>query len=127
MARCKKFKESGVPKHLKKGIIHTDPENPVSDEQIAGIQATFGLEKVAVTFGTDETCGVIFVNQKPLPHTQVKIVSNGKVAGANTPGTLHVKGWVTFCDFLLFQQGKGKKTQKTNSLLLFFCAVVLCT
>jgi len=85
---------------LSKIIVVSSPSDLASKELINKLNS---LQKnITVTFGTNETCGVLSVSTKPgtenvgkaLPHTRVSVVdSNLNVCSVGTEGSLVVKGF----------------------------------
>eukprot|EP01123_Difflugia_compressa_P013086 TRINITY_DN5872_c0_g1_i1.p1 TRINITY_DN5872_c0_g1~~TRINITY_DN5872_c0_g1_i1.p1 ORF type:complete len:409 (+),score=69.67 TRINITY_DN5872_c0_g1_i1:54-1229(+) len=90
---------------LKKIFIITTPGNLHSPQLITRLKERFDKVSITVTFGTDDTSGVITTSQyhheggsthqgKPLPNTEIQIVdSNGKEVPVGTCGELLVKGF----------------------------------
>jgi len=93
-----------VKHHLKKVIVVSSPDNIPSVDLLKSIEEKLRV-KAFVTFGTNETGGVIAMTYpdtvfkpnlvgKPLPHTELKIVNEKGVAvPINYEGQLLVKGF----------------------------------
>lgn len=58
------------------------------------IKSAFNTDKVVKTFGPDEVTGLLMVNDKIAPNTELKITrkQDGKVVHRETPGDLKVRG-----------------------------------
>eukprot|EP01125_Pyxidicula_operculata_P000265 TRINITY_DN10341_c0_g1_i1.p1 TRINITY_DN10341_c0_g1~~TRINITY_DN10341_c0_g1_i1.p1 ORF type:complete len:476 (-),score=114.80 TRINITY_DN10341_c0_g1_i1:35-1462(-) len=117
---------------LKRVIIAATENNPLTSSQynylelIQGVKSVLGVKDVFVTFGTQETGGVISIYQHhnehdslnhqlvgtPLPHTEVQVVDgNMKPVPVGQPGQLLVKGFNT-CGFKNDQLRNSKYDKK---------------
>jgi len=96
--------------YLKKVFVVSSPGNLPTQELLHSVKAHLKVS-VLVTFGTNETGGVITTTTydtasatnlvgKPLPHTEIQIVdTQGKSVPLNTEGELIVKGFNITCGY----------------------------
>jgi len=104
---------------LKKAIVVSMPNHLPAPNLLQRIKNDLELEIVSLTFGTQETGGVISqsINNyspnnvgKPLPHTKVKIVdAKGNSIGANKEGELLVQGYNVMSGYKNDPESTNKK------------------
>lgn len=88
-----------TPKHkykVEKVAVVSEGNEAGADEALAQLQAALGASRGSLVISSPAACGAVAIDGAPLPHSELKIVSGGKVAEDGVTGTLAVKGHQTY-------------------------------
>lgn len=82
------------PKSLVNAIVILNNTEKVDESTLQKIKDLTSVKNIYTIRGNDETSGVISVNERPLPNTEVKVVgSDGKPVKNNSTGNVYIKGY----------------------------------